>query len=145
MKLIRVGYINILREIIENNYPFPPEFGRPKASTFRSRGVPERLDALLAKSLVTDGVRFEIMVRLIPSTISSLSSEMPRILTFTQTLHGITAVFIHELAVITRQLDSVAQLVRVLHRNRRAAGSIAVRGPIYSFISRNCCNKCIIN
>jgi hypothetical protein len=30
---------------------FPPEFGRPKASTFRSRGVPGHLDALLAKSL----------------------------------------------------------------------------------------------
>jgi hypothetical protein len=31
-----------------------PEFGRPKAkaSTFRSRGVPGRLDALLAKSLI---------------------------------------------------------------------------------------------
>jgi hypothetical protein len=42
---------NILREIIENNFPFPPEFGRPKASIFRSRGVPGRLDALLAKSL----------------------------------------------------------------------------------------------
>jgi hypothetical protein len=48
----RFGYIDILREIIENNYPFPPEFGRPKASTFRSRGVPGRLDALLAKSLM---------------------------------------------------------------------------------------------
>jgi hypothetical protein len=42
----------ILREIIENNFPFPPEFGRPKASIFRSRGVPGRLDALLAKSLM---------------------------------------------------------------------------------------------
>jgi hypothetical protein len=51
LKLIRFGYINILREIIENNFPFPPEFRRPKASTFRSRGVPGRLDALLAKSL----------------------------------------------------------------------------------------------
>ena len=97
------------------------------------------------KADVTDGVRFEITVRLIPSTISSISSEMPQILILTQTLHGITAVFIHELSVITRPLDSVAQLVRALHRNRRAAGSIAVRGPIYSFISRNCCNKYIIN
>ena len=51
MKLFRFGYINILREIIENNFPFPLEFGRPKASIFRSRGVPGRLDALLAKSL----------------------------------------------------------------------------------------------
>jgi hypothetical protein len=31
----------IYREIIENNFPFPPEFG----------GVPGRLGALLAKSL----------------------------------------------------------------------------------------------
>ena len=30
-----------------------PEFGRPKASIFCSRGVPGRLDALLAKSLIT--------------------------------------------------------------------------------------------
>jgi hypothetical protein len=30
LKLIRFGYINILREIVENNYPFPPEFGRPQ-------------------------------------------------------------------------------------------------------------------
>jgi hypothetical protein len=51
LKLFRFRYINILREIIENNFPFPPEFGRPKASIFRSRGVPGRLDALLAKSL----------------------------------------------------------------------------------------------
>jgi hypothetical protein len=50
----RFRYINILRETIENNFPFPPEFGRPKASIFRSRGVPGRLDALLAKSLLTD-------------------------------------------------------------------------------------------
>jgi hypothetical protein len=42
---------NLLREIIENNFPFSPEFGRPKASIFCSRGVPGRLDALLAKSL----------------------------------------------------------------------------------------------
>jgi hypothetical protein len=52
MKLFRFRYINILREIIENNFPFPPEFERPKASIFRSspRAVPGRLDALLAKS-----------------------------------------------------------------------------------------------
>jgi hypothetical protein len=31
---------NILSEIIENNFPFSPEFGRPKASIFCSRGVP---------------------------------------------------------------------------------------------------------
>jgi hypothetical protein len=35
-----------------NNFPFPPEFGRPKASIFCSMGVPGRLDALLAKSLI---------------------------------------------------------------------------------------------
>jgi hypothetical protein len=34
---------------------------------------------------------------------------------------------LHELVVRTRQLDSVALLVRALHRNRRAAGSILVR------------------
>jgi hypothetical protein len=38
--------------IIENNFPFPPEFGRPKASIFCSRGISGRLDALLAKSLL---------------------------------------------------------------------------------------------
>jgi hypothetical protein len=31
---------NLLREIVENNFPFPPEFGHPKASIFRSRGDP---------------------------------------------------------------------------------------------------------
>ena len=51
MKLFRFRYINILRELIENNFPFSPEFGRPKASIFCSRGVPGRLDVLLAKSL----------------------------------------------------------------------------------------------
>jgi hypothetical protein len=29
LKLFRFRYINILREIIENNFTFPPEFGRP--------------------------------------------------------------------------------------------------------------------
>jgi hypothetical protein len=48
----QIYLFNILREIIENNFPFPPEFGRPKASIFCSRGVSGRLDALLAKSLV---------------------------------------------------------------------------------------------
>jgi hypothetical protein len=33
-------------------------------------------------------------------------------------------VYIHELAVRARQLDSVVHLVRALHRNRWAAGSI---------------------
>ena len=46
-------YIKILREIIENKFPFPPEFGRPKASIFHSRDVP---GCPLAKSLIsTDG------------------------------------------------------------------------------------------
>jgi hypothetical protein len=57
-KLFRFRYINILREIIENNFPFPPEFGRPKASIFCSRGVSGRLDALLAKSLVPSDIPF---------------------------------------------------------------------------------------
>jgi hypothetical protein len=51
MQLFRFRYINILREIIENNFPFSPEFGHPKASIFCSRGVPGCLDALMAKSL----------------------------------------------------------------------------------------------
>ena len=40
---------------------------------------------------------------------------------------GNTLVYIHELVVRARQLDSVAQLVRALHRNHRAAGSIPAR------------------
>ena len=43
---------------------------------------------------------------------------------------------VQELVVRDRQLDSVAQLVRALHRNRRAAGSIPVRA--YSCIFRYC-------
>ena len=35
--------------------------------------------------------------------------------------------YIHELVVRARQLASVAQLVRALHRNRRAAVSIPAR------------------
>ena len=38
---------------------------------------------------------------------------------------------IHELVVKARQVDSVAQLVRALHWNRRTAGSIPARWPIY--------------
>jgi hypothetical protein len=50
MKLFRFKYINILREIIENNqFIFSPEFGRTKASIFCSIGASQ--DALLAKSL----------------------------------------------------------------------------------------------
>ena len=33
------------------------------------------------------------------------------------------------LAVTAQQLASVAQLVRALHRNRRAVGSLPTRGP----------------
>ena len=33
-----------------------------------------------------------------------------------------TYIYIHELMVTAQQLASVAQLVRVLHRNRRAVG-----------------------
>ena len=46
-----------------------------------------------------------------------------------------TLVFIHELVVRARQLASVAQLVRALHRNRRAAGSIPARGAIVAFFA----------
>ena len=34
--------------------------------------------------------------------------------------------YIHELTVTAKQLASVAQLVRALHRNRRAVGSIPI-------------------
>ena len=37
--------------------------------------------------------------------------------------------YIHERTVTAQQLASVAQLVRALHRNRRAVGSIPTRGP----------------
>ena len=41
---------NIHREIIENNFPFPPEFGRPNWHPFFVIGASQ--DALLAKSLL---------------------------------------------------------------------------------------------
>ena len=42
----------------------------------------------------------------------------------------------HELLrVRARQLDRVAQLVRALHRNRRAAGSIPARGRMVVFFA----------
>ena len=51
-----------------------------------------------------------------------------------QNLHSIyTSELVVELVVRAPQLDSVAELselVRALHRNRRAAGSIPARGPI---------------
>ena len=43
-------------------------------------------------------------------------------------------VYIHELVVRARRQDSVAQLVRPLHRNRRTAGSIPASGPIVTFL-----------
>ena len=44
LKLFRFRYINILKEIIENNFPFSPEFGRPciiimKLKLFRFRYI----------------------------------------------------------------------------------------------------------
>ena len=51
--------------------------------------------------------------------ISSIDVQNPYI--------GIILVPIHEFAVRARQLASVAQLVRALHRNRRAVGSIPAR------------------
>ena len=44
-------------------------------------------------------------------------------------------IYIHELVVRARQQASVAQLVRALHRNRRAAGSIPARGPSVAFFT----------
>ena len=41
---------------------------------------------------------------------------------------------LHELVVRARQLASVAQLIRALHRNRMAAVSIpAMQGPVVAF------------
>ena len=51
---------------------------------------------------------------------------------------GVSSVYTHELVVRARQLASVAQLVRALHRNRRAAGSIEsipARGSIVVFFA----------
>ena len=42
---------------------------------------------------------------------------------FTRNLTWQYPAYIHVLVVSARQLDSVAQLVRALHRNRRAAGT----------------------
>ena len=50
-------------------------------------------------------------------------------------MFGITLVYIHELAFKALQLGSVAQLVRALHRNRRAVGSIPARGTTFVFFS----------
>ena len=64
---------------------------------------------------------------------------MPQILIFTHTpYNGITLAYIsvHELAIRDRQLDSVAQLLRALHRNGRAAGSI----PARAFATANRCS-----
>ena len=44
-------------------------------------------------------------------------------------------IYIHELVVRAQQLASVAQLVRALHRNRRATGSIPARGTIVTFFT----------
>ena len=41
----------------------------------------------------------------------------------------------HEPTVTAQQLASVAQLVRALHRNRRAVGSIPTRGPCAEFFA----------
>ena len=43
--------------------------------------------------------------------------------------------YIHEFTVTAQQLASVAQLVRALHRNRRAVGSIPTRGPCAAFFA----------
>jgi hypothetical protein len=59
-----------------------------------------------------------------------ISCEMPKIMIFTHTLCiGITLVFIHELVVRARQLDSVAQLVKALESQGYRFDS-AAREPI---------------
>ena len=87
-----------------------------------------------------------------------VSCEMLKILIFTHTPYiGITFVYVQELVLRARQLDSVTQLVRareldsvtqlvkarqldsvtqfvrVLHRNRKDAGSIPATGPIVAY------------
>jgi hypothetical protein len=69
---------------------------------------------------------------------------MTKILIFAHTPYGITLV-IHGLAVRARQLACVAQFVRTLHRNRRAAGSIPPRGPIVTFFATACSWLGLIN
>ena len=44
-------------------------------------------------------------------------------------------VYIQELEIRARQLASAAQVVRALHRNRRAAGSIPARGAKVAFFA----------
>ena len=44
-------------------------------------------------------------------------------------------VYIHELVVRSSATGSVAQLVRALHRNHKAAGSIPARGLIVAFFA----------
>ena len=64
---------------------------------------------------------------------------------FYNKVYGGTLVYIHELVVRARQLASVAQLVRALHRNRRAAGSIPARDLKlhFSLLFLVRSNKCI--
>ena len=55
---------------------------------------------------------------------------MIRIIRIEDKLSELSGLYIHELADRARQLDSVAQLVRAMHRNCKAAGSISAREPI---------------
>jgi hypothetical protein len=55
------------------------------------------------------------------------SSEMPTKSRYLPIpTHGSVIVYIHELVDRARQLASVPQLVRALHRNRRAAGHSSI-------------------
>ena len=62
---------------------------------------------------------------------------MPKIVMFTHTLYiGITLEYIY--MNLWLELDNrltVAQLVRALHRNRRAVDWIPARGPIVAFVA----------
>ena len=51
--------------------------------------------------------------------------------------NSIVKLFTFYFVVRARQLASVAQLVRALHRNRRAAGSIPATEPIVAFFSHS--------
>jgi hypothetical protein len=66
-----------------------------------------------------------------------MSSEKPKnpdIYTYTVYI-GITLVFIHELMVGVRQLDSVAQLVRAIRALQRYRRAAVFGGPIVAFFA----------
>jgi hypothetical protein len=70
---------------------------------------------------------------------------MPKLIFFHIPYIGLTVVYIH--AVRARQLESKAQLIRTLYRNRKAARSNSTRRPTYSsciFKYCSCTHKTIL-